>query len=103
MSFQDYQGGPGYQPTNGSATAALVLGICGFVICPLIPSVLAIVYGKKARHEIAASGGRQTGGSQATAGIVLGWIGIGLCVLLGLLLILALAVFSIGVSELEAS
>ena len=64
--------------TSGYAIASLVLGIAGFVFFPLVPSILAVVFGKKARAEI-RSGAR--GDGLATAGIVLGWIGIGLTVL----------------------
>jgi hypothetical protein len=78
---------PGGRKASGSATASLVLGIVGLVVCPLICSVLAIVYGKRARRDIEGSGGRLTGGGNATAGIVLGWIGIGFSVLFLLLVI----------------
>ena len=43
---QQWQSGPS---TPGSATAALILGICALVICPLICGPLAIVYGNKAK------------------------------------------------------
>ena len=62
--------------SSGKATAALVLGILGLVFCPLICSVLALVFGYQGRGEIDASGGRLTGRGNATAGIVLGWIGV---------------------------
>jgi hypothetical protein len=64
------------QTNNGMATASLVLGIIGLFVCPVICSVLAIVFGYTARNEIAASGGRQGGSGNATAGIILGWVGI---------------------------
>ena len=62
--------------SSGKATAALVLGILGLVFCPLICSVLALVFGYQARNEIDGSGGRISGRGNATAGIVLGWIGV---------------------------
>ena len=37
------------RPTNGKATGALVLGICGLVVCPLICSIVAVVLGYQAR------------------------------------------------------
>jgi hypothetical protein len=75
---------PGWQPkpSSGAATAALILGICGLVLCPLIPSILAVVFGSKARNEIDASGGQMEGRGLAVAGLILGWIGIALCTLL---------------------
>ena len=83
MSFQEYQGQGPYQPrpTSGKATAALILGICGLVVCPLMCSILALVFGYQARSEIDDSRGSMDGRGQAVAGIVLGWVGIGLCVL----------------------
>ena len=79
------QSGP---TTSGKATAALVLGILGFVLCPFICSVLALVYGYQARNEIDGSGGRISGRGLATAGIILGWVGIviwGLLIALGVI------------------
>ena len=69
------------QTTPGSATAALILGICALLVCPIICAPLALVYGNKARNEIDASGGRLGGRGMATAGIVLGWIGVAYAVL----------------------
>jgi Domain of unknown function (DUF4190)/zinc-ribbon domain len=73
-------GGPYQYPvvprSNGKATAALVLGIVGIFICPLICSGLALLFGYSARREIAASGGTLSGDSNALAGIILGWIGL---------------------------
>ena len=74
-------GYPGYGyppgvPTNGKATAALVIGIttlvlswcCGFGLV----GIVAIVLGARARNEIARSGGRQEGDGLALAGIITG-------------------------------
>jgi hypothetical protein len=41
-----------------------------------IGSVLALVFGYRARREIKTSAGSQKGSTLATAGIVLGWVGI---------------------------
>lgn len=65
-----YAGAP---RTNGMAIASMVLGI---VWIYGIGAILALIFGYKARREIDASGGTQTGRGMATAGIVLGWIGI---------------------------
>ncbi len=77
--------------TPGSATAALILGICALVICPLICGPLAIVYGNKAKNEINSSNGSLGGGGLATAGIVLGWIGVAWAVIVILFVIAAIA------------
>ena len=79
------QSGPG---SSGKATAALVLGILGLVFCPLICSVLALVFGYQGRREIDASGGQMSGRGGATAGIVLGWVGVVICALFVILIII---------------
>jgi hypothetical protein len=99
MSWQDYSQPPhqpywGGPPTrnSGTAVAALVLGICGFVVCPLICSIAAIICGNIALNEIDRSNGQVTGRDMAKAGLILGWVGVALCVL-GLLLIVGLIAF----------
>jgi uncharacterized membrane protein len=62
-----------FRETNGSAMVSVLLGVFWFAG---IGSVLALVFGYRARREIKSSGGSQKGSSLATAGIVLGWIGI---------------------------
>ena len=61
--------------TNGSAVISLVLGALWLLG---IGSVLALVYGYRARREIKNSEPRQRGAGLATAGIVLGWVGMAL-------------------------
>ena len=78
----------GAATSSGRATAALVLGILGLVFCPLICSVLALVFGYQSRREIDASGGRMSGRGNATAGIVLGWIGVTLTAIFIVLIII---------------
>ena len=88
MSFEDVM-----HRTSGYAIASLVLGIAGLTFFPLVPSILAVVFGGKARAEIRSGVAR--GDGLATAGVVLGWVGIGLCalgVLIALLLLLLVAV-----------
>jgi hypothetical protein len=80
------------QVNNSKATASLVLGIIGLVICPIICSLLAIIFGYSAKNEIAASGGRQTGGSNATAGIILGWIGLAIYIVVTIIWVIVAAV-----------
>jgi hypothetical protein len=62
-----------YGEINGFAVASLLLGILWFAG---IGSVLALVFGYRARHEIKNSGRRQRGSGLAIAGIILGWIGL---------------------------
>jgi hypothetical protein len=64
--------------TNGYAIASLVLSL--LVFCG-IGSVLAVIFGGKARREIRESRGAQTGDGLALAGIIIGYIGIALVIL----------------------
>jgi hypothetical protein len=102
MSFQDYPPPPNYgqwgPQTSGKATAAMVLGICGITMCPIICSILAIVFAKQAYTEIDYSGGRFTGRDQAKAGLILGWVGLGLWGF-GILAYIAFFVILIAVGE----
>ena len=76
-------------PTNGHATASLVLGVVSLVGCSFLTGIPAVVFGQMARREIAASGGRQGGADLATVGIVLGLVAtvLGVLVVLGVLLV----------------
>ena len=71
--------------TNGSAVAALVLGILGWLTVVLAP--LAIVFGHVERHQIRRSG--ESGRGMATAGLVLGYLAV--VVVTGVVAVLLLA------------
>ena len=60
----------------------MILGIVGLVLCPILPSILALVFGYMARGEIRRSGGQLGGSGVALAGLILGWVGIGIWVLI---------------------
>src|SRR5260370_34406509 len=66
---------PSTSKTNGFAIASLILGI---IPCTGITSILAIVFGFTARHQIEQSGGRQQRSGMARAGIIVrfGWSGL---------------------------
>jgi hypothetical protein len=76
------------QRTSGYAIASLVCGILGFLVLPIVLSILAIVFARSAEGEIRrdpAIGGE----GLARAGFVLGVIGLVIQVV-GLLLVLLL-------------
>lgn len=79
----------GARRTEGTAVASLVLGIAGFIICPLIPSILAIVFGNQAQRKIGQDPSLE-GDGMAKAGVILGWIGVGLAAL-GILIVILVA------------
>jgi hypothetical protein len=71
-----YGGPPAiHGPNHPSAVPSLVLGILSLVMCGLFTGIPAMVTGRRARREIAASGGAYTGDGLATAGFVTGLIG----------------------------
>jgi hypothetical protein len=78
--------------TSGAAIASLVLGVIGITAFPLIPSVLALVFGSRARAEIRANPD-VSGEGLATAGVILGWIGVAFFALGLLVVLLALGAF----------
>lgn len=111
-AYPGYPGYPGYPPqypgypqypmviaqtaaTPGEATASLVLGIVGIFICPIICSILAIVFGIKAKNMIDASGGYMGGRGVAQAGLVLG--------ILGMVFYTILVIVSLATDNLSSS
>jgi hypothetical protein len=90
-----YAGASPARRTDGKAITALVLGIAGLIVCPLIPSIFAIVLGNQSKAIIAADP-TLDGEQLASAGVVLGWIGVAIA---GAGLVVALvAVIFIAVS-----
>lgn len=72
-------------PQNGKGTAALVLGILGLFLFPVIFSVLAIILGVQGKNL--ADRGMATNRGAAQAGFVLGIIGLVIGVFLFLILL----------------
>ncbi|MFM8772476.1 MAG: DUF4190 domain-containing protein [Actinomycetota bacterium] len=75
--------GGGTTSENSNGTVALVCGILSFFVCPIILSIVAIIYGKKGMASAAA--GRADNGGQAKAGYIMGIISIILFVVLAIL------------------
>jgi hypothetical protein len=67
---------------NPVAIAALLAGVVGFVVFPVIPSILAIILGLWARRQIDSQPGSR-GRLAAEAGMVLGWAALALLLLSG--------------------
>jgi uncharacterized protein DUF4190/HAAS domain-containing protein len=65
-------------PSPGTNNAAVVSVVLGALWLMGIGSLLALVFGYRARRQIKSSEPRQAGAGLATAGIVLGWVGIAL-------------------------
>ena len=76
----------------GKATASLVLGIVGIFICPLVCSVLAIIFGQQARRQIKQD--PSLGGEGvSTAGYILGIVGV---VLFGAIILFWIVAIAVG-------
>ena len=73
---------------NGMALTSMILGILWLY---WIGSILALVFGYRARREIRDSDGSQSGDGMATAGIVLGWVGVVTFFIAAVLLVIGLA------------
>jgi len=87
-------------PTDGGAVWALVLGVLGFVTCPII-GLIAFFTGSSALSRIAASQGRLQGDGIARAGRNLGCINV-LLWLLGVIgIFFVFAACGLGVSQLS--
>jgi hypothetical protein len=52
----------------------LLLAIGSFLICPVIPAIIALVLARTAKRNIEASGGAKTGEGMVTAAQILAWI-----------------------------
>ena len=69
------------------------MGIGGVLVLPVVLSILAIIFGRQAKREIAGTPGLG-GEGMATAGVVLGCVGIAVGALLAFMVILALGTMS---------
>jgi hypothetical protein len=74
--------------TSGKAIASLILGIGGILVCPVVLSVLAIVFGVQAKNDIDRGSG-QGGRGMAQAGFVLGIVGLALTALTIVVVVIA--------------
>jgi hypothetical protein len=68
-------------PTSSLSLTSLIMGIVGWVLLPVVGSIIAVITGHMAKKEIRESGGLLGGDGMATAGLILGYsnIVIGLC------------------------
>ena len=78
--------------TDSSATAALVIAIVGFFICPPVGAVVALILAGSAQKRIEASGGRLTGLDQARAARIIAIVELvltGVLILAGVVAVMA--------------
>ena len=105
---------PGYSPppgygygypappaTEGNAIAALILAIASFLVCPVIPAIIALVLAGSAKRNILASGGAKQGLGMVTAAKIVAWANIvvvTLFVIVAIIWVVAVGHSSVGVS-----
>jgi hypothetical protein len=85
---------PNPRRTSGKATAALILAIASFVICPIVPAIIALALVRQARQEIAFSNGALDGESLVTAAKIVAIVNLalfGVGVVVAALALLAIA------------
>ncbi|MDP4675593.1 MAG: DUF4190 domain-containing protein [Candidatus Nanopelagicales bacterium] len=63
--------------TSTSAIVGFVLSIASWVICPVIPAIVALVLANKAEREVAASSDRLTDSGLVLPTKIIAWINIG--------------------------
>lgn len=82
--------------TSTNAIVGLVLAIASWVVCPVIPAIIAVVLAAKSQQEIQASQGRVGGDGLNLATRIISWINIGFWALLivGFGLITAIALLA---------
>jgi hypothetical protein len=85
-----YPAGP---QADGTATAALVIAVVGFFICPPVGAIVALVMANSAQRRIEASGGRLSGLELAKAARIVAIVELALTALLilGGVLVVALS------------
>ncbi len=88
--------------TSSMAVIALVSGILGWTLLPLIGSIVAIVTGHLARKEIRNSGGALEGDGLALTGLILGWI-VAICSILAIVFVVVMLLFFGGIAWLSSA
>ncbi len=78
----------GTPQNEGLAVGALVASIVSWVVCPVIPAIVALVLAAQAKAKIDASGGRLTGLGLCTAAKIISWIHLGLIALVIVIIVL---------------
>ena len=82
--------GYGAPQTEGSAVWALVLAIGAWVVCPVVPAIIALALAGGAERAIAASGGTRTGDGLVKAARIISWIHLGFVALVVVVVLLVL-------------
>ncbi len=80
--------------TDGKAIGAMVSAILAFVLCPVIPAIVALVLASQSQRDIAASRGRLTGDGFNKAARIIAWVHFAY---MGVMLLIVFAMIGSGV------
>lgn len=80
---------PHQPPVSNKATTAMVLGIVSWLVCPIVLSVMAMVFAQQAKQEIDANPTTVGGRGRAEAGF---WIGLTSLIVYGLVIAVSIAI-----------
>jgi hypothetical protein len=94
--YGQYQPYAAPQQTEGGAIGALIASILSFVVCPVIPAIVALVLIPGSRRKIAESQGRLTGESLLNAAK---WISIAHLALVALGIVAIVVLIIIGAAS----
>jgi hypothetical protein len=75
------------------AVIALVAAIASWVICPIVPAIIALVYASRAEQAIAASGGALTGQGMVTGARVIAWVHLALAAVFAVVAVVLIVAF----------
>lgn len=83
---------------EGTAVGALIAAILSWLVCPVIPAIIALALVSSAQRKINESNGRLTGESLLTATRWIAWLNIGLMGALFAVIILLIVIGAIASS-----
>lgn len=100
---QAYGQPSGVSPTTSSnAIVAIILAITSWLVCPIVPAIVALVFAARADREVRASGGTIQGGGLSTAAKVVSWINIGIFVAV-MLMAIVFFIVAAAIGALDAA
>jgi len=97
-----YPQGYGPASTSSSAIVALILAVTSWLVCPIVPAIVALVFAARADREVRGSGGTIQGGGLSMAAKIISWINIGLFAAI-LLMAVVFFVVAVAIGALDAA
>lgn len=73
-------------PTSTNAIVGFVLSVVSWLLCPVVPAIIALVLARLSSKEITASGGRVGGAGFNTATRIIAWLNIAAWIIAGIVI-----------------